>query len=286
MTDKLPLTDNFLFKALFSQHVDMLTDLLNSFPEFQNEKRIVHLKVLNPELPKATDLEKLSILDISAEDSLGNKFIIEMQSQMESGFEKRILFYWSQTYTKALKKGEEYGILPKIYSISFLDFELVKNNKVHSVFQLREKDNPEILLTEDIEFHIIELKKLKEQLANLDSDFESWLFALKNGHILEGEEMNSLVKKNPKLGKVFKEYDSYSADPKNKSLLEARRKSQLYLNTQVVAAKKEGIEKGIEKGELITALKLLDYGMPLTEVCKITGLTEKQILEYKKSLTK
>ncbi len=65
-----------------------------------------------------------------------------MQSQMETGFEKRILFLtasqlasllfassgnwqprqdfvcgWSQTYSKALKKGDEYGVLPKIYSI-------------------------------------------------------------------------------------------------------------------------------------------------------------------------
>ena len=51
--------------------------------------------------------------------------------------------------------------------------------------------------------------------------------------------MKILVKKNPKLKKVFKEYDSFSSDPKNKSLLEARRKSQLYINTQVVSAKKK-----------------------------------------------
>lgn len=286
MTDKVPFTDNFLFKALFSQHEDMLLDLLNSFPEFSDEKKILKIKVLNPELPKATDLEKLSILDIHAEDINGNKFLIEMQSQMESGFEKRILYYWSQTYSKSLKKGDEYGILPKIYSISFLDFELVKNQKVHSIFQLREKDSPEILLTSDIEFHIIELKKLKEKLTNLDSDFESWLFLLKNGHNLSEEEMNTLVKKNPKLQKVFKEYDSYSSDPKNKSLLDARRKSLLYINTQIAFAEKKGIEKGKLEGKLEAALALLNFGNPLETVVKVTGLTEKQILEYKKSLRK
>ena len=68
MSDKIPFTDNFLFKALFSQHEDILLDLLNSFPEFQNKKQILKIKVLNPELPKVTELEKLSILDILAED--------------------------------------------------------------------------------------------------------------------------------------------------------------------------------------------------------------------------
>ncbi len=66
MSEKIPLTDNFLFKAIFSEHEDMLLDLLNSFPKFQNEKMISKIKVLNPELPKATELEKLSILDIHA----------------------------------------------------------------------------------------------------------------------------------------------------------------------------------------------------------------------------
>ena len=209
-----------------------------------------------------------------------------MQSQMETGFEKRILFYWAQTYSKALKKGDEYGVLPKIYSISFLDFNLIKNQKIHSVFQLREKDNPEILLTNDLEFHIIELKKLKEHLANLNSEFESWLFTLKNGHELNEEEMNTLVKKNQKLKKVFKEYESFSSDPKNKSLLEARRKSQLYINTQVVAAKKEGIEKGKLEGKLETALDMLHFGISIDQVCKVTGLTEKQILDFKKDQVK
>jgi predicted transposase/invertase (TIGR01784 family) len=298
MTEKLPLTDNFLFKALFSQHEAMLLDLLNAFPEFQNKKRILKIKVLNPELPKASDLEKLSILDIHAEDVNGNKFLIEMQSQMEAGFEKRILYYWSQTYSKALKKGDEYGILPKIYSISFLDFDLVKNKKVHSVFQLREKDNPEILLTEDLEFHIIELKKLKEKLTNLKSDFDSWLYALKYGHTLAGEEMNTLVKKNPKLKKVFKEYDSYSSDPKNKSLLDARRKSQLYVNTQIVAAKKagivQGIERGIERGiekkivlnTIETVLKMLEKKASLDFISEVSGLAISEIIAIQKKHSK
>ncbi|MDX1959716.1 MAG: hypothetical protein SFU98_14165 [Leptospiraceae bacterium] len=38
MKDLLPLTDNFVFKAIFSQNPDLLLDLLNSFPEFQKTK--------------------------------------------------------------------------------------------------------------------------------------------------------------------------------------------------------------------------------------------------------
>ncbi|MDX1961469.1 MAG: PD-(D/E)XK nuclease family transposase [Leptospiraceae bacterium] len=78
MKNFLPLTDNFIFKAIFSQNPDLLLKLLNSFPEFQKSKRIENIKILNPELPKITDIDKLSILDILAEDISGNKFLIEM----------------------------------------------------------------------------------------------------------------------------------------------------------------------------------------------------------------
>lgn len=54
----LPLTNDFVFKAVFSKHEDVLMNLLNSFPEFQKEKRIVSLKVLNPEIPKDRNTEK------------------------------------------------------------------------------------------------------------------------------------------------------------------------------------------------------------------------------------
>ncbi|MDX1957017.1 MAG: hypothetical protein SFU98_00495 [Leptospiraceae bacterium] len=45
MKDLLPLTDNFVFKAIFSQNPDLLLDLLNSFPEFQKTKRIEKGKI-------------------------------------------------------------------------------------------------------------------------------------------------------------------------------------------------------------------------------------------------
>ena len=282
MKTNIPLTDNFLFKVLFSKNQNQLLELLNSFPEFQNEKKILKIKVLNPELPKMTELEKLSVLDIHAEDKKGNKFLIEMQSQMEIGFEKRILYYASKIYTKSLKKGERYFLLPKIYSISFLEFDLLKTKNYHSVFQLRENENRELILTDDLEFHIIELRKVKTELSKLVTNFDTWLYLLRNGHDLKENEMNTLVKKNPKLKKTLDEYKDYTSNPKNKNLIEARKKSRLVLNGQLAAAKLEGKLEG----KIETAVEFLAYGMPIEQVCKVTGLTENQILEFKKKISK
>jgi predicted transposase/invertase (TIGR01784 family) len=155
---------------------------------------------------------------------------------------------------------------------------------------LREKIEAEILLTEDLEIHTIELPKFHAELQRLNSDFESWIFVLKNGHELKGEEMNTLVKKNPKLKKVLNGQKEYSLNPKSRYYKELKQKSEMVMNGRISYAHNEGIEKGIEigeqKGELKKAFiisdELEERGFPLKEICEITGLTEKQILDYRK----
>ena len=105
----LPLSNDFVFKAVFAKNPDLLTDLLNSFPEFSGEKRIRNLRVLNPELPKKFHKDKLSILDISAEDISGNKFLIEMQASSSAFFGERVLYYWSKLFAGSLKEGVPYS---------------------------------------------------------------------------------------------------------------------------------------------------------------------------------
>ncbi|MDX1959784.1 MAG: Rpn family recombination-promoting nuclease/putative transposase [Leptospiraceae bacterium] len=281
----LPLTDNFVFKSLFSHHEDILLDLLNSFPEFQASKKILSLKVLNPELPKLTDIDKLSVLDIHAEDVSGNKFLIEMQSEKEESFPNRILYYWSKIYSKTLKKGNDYNLLKKVYSINFIKFNFLPSKKFYSVFELRERLESEIVLTEDLEIHIIELPKFHSELLKLNSEFESWVFALKNGHELKGVEMNTLTKKNPKLKKVFKEYKEYTLSTNSRAYQELKKKSEMVMNSRLSLAMKESKLKGkLEgklEGELETALKFLDFGMSITQVSKITGIPKKEILSFR-----
>jgi predicted transposase/invertase (TIGR01784 family) len=86
------LTVDFAFKALFAPNPDLLLNLLNAFPCFQGDNRIQNLKVLNPEIPKELSNEKLSILDIKAENEKGEHVLIEMQAFPQSSFPKRALY--------------------------------------------------------------------------------------------------------------------------------------------------------------------------------------------------
>jgi predicted transposase/invertase (TIGR01784 family) len=94
--------------------------------------------------------------------------------------------------------------------------------------------------------------------------------------------MNTLVKKNPKLKKVLNGQKEYSLNPKSRYYKELKQKSEMVMNGRISYARNEGIGIGEERKALRIADVLFDRGFPIKEICEITGLTEKQILEYRK----
>ncbi len=59
----IPPTNNFIFKPLLAKNEALVLDILNSFPEFEGDRKILSIKILNPELPKTSDREKVILLD-------------------------------------------------------------------------------------------------------------------------------------------------------------------------------------------------------------------------------
>lgn len=236
------LTVDFAFKVLFGQNPDLLLSLLNSFPQFQGEKSIASIKVLNPEIPKETDVEKLSILDISAEDISGNKFLIEMQAAPQKEFPKRVLLYWSKIYSRSLKKGKQYHKLPKVYSFNFLNFSLYPQKK-EFLFQFMVQETKHLFpLTDDLEINIIELPKFLKELGDLQNEFDAWLYLLKKAEKLKGDEMKTLEKKSPKIGKAISELKTISLSRKNREFYDLRQKAEHDYVTNMYGAYEEGRE--------------------------------------------
>ena len=242
------LTVDFAFKALFAPNPDLLMDLLNSFPSFQGYNRIKALKVLNPEIPKEISDEKLSILDIRAENENGENFLIEMQAFPQSSFSKRAVYYWAKVYSRGLGKGRKYNALKKVYSINFVNFPLWKeHSECISTFKLLEKDR-KFPLTDDLEIHIVELSKFLKSIDNLQSNLDAWFYLLKEASNLKGESMKTLEKKNPAVKRAITELKTLSLTARNRELYESRRKAELDYASGMDDAFKEGLEKGIEQG--------------------------------------
>jgi len=122
---------------------------------------IEDLVILNPELPKDLARDKGIVLDVRVSLVNKAKFDIEMQSELPVGIRSRFLYYWAKEYSGELQRGGEYPQLIPVISIIWLGSNLLKGEKFHSIFHLSE-DTTRELFTSDIEFHTLELKKLRD----------------------------------------------------------------------------------------------------------------------------
>jgi len=114
-------TVDFVFKLLFGdiRNVDLLIHLLNSVLKLEHP--IVKVTILNPFNDKEFEEDKLSIVDIKAQDSTGAWFIIEMQTTLPVGFGNRLVYYTSGLYYSQMREGGSYGGLRPAISVCFLN---------------------------------------------------------------------------------------------------------------------------------------------------------------------
>ena len=124
--------------------------------------------------------DKVGIIDIKAKINDKNPIDIEMQVLDKHNIEKRILFYWSKLYLNQIKVGEKYSKLERCISIVFLDYEIdkFKDLPIHTKWQIKNDKNGKILLTEELEIHIIEMPKIKNRQDV--GKIKKWILFLEN----------------------------------------------------------------------------------------------------------
>ncbi|MBP6739447.1 MAG: Rpn family recombination-promoting nuclease/putative transposase [Leptospiraceae bacterium] len=186
-------------------------------------------------------------------------------------FSERILYYWSKLYSKSLTKGQDYESLPKVYSFNFVNFEIFpKESRFFWSFQISDKSQPEILLTDDLSIHIIEIPKFLKDVDSLQNSLEDWVYLLKEANHLKGDKMKTLTKKNPKIKKAMNELKFVSHDKKSRESYEARLKTEMDYSARF----KYQLEQMKVEGKIETANELLAWGMKREQICKITGLKD------------
>jgi len=112
------------FRKIFGseQSHDILIEFLNAILDLPYP--IESVKITNPFLYPLIKGLKETILDVHASDQDGNKFIIEMQVEGASGFDKRIVYYSSKAYVSGLPKGKLYKELKPVIFLGILNFTL------------------------------------------------------------------------------------------------------------------------------------------------------------------
>ena len=175
--------------------------------------------ILNTELQRTHPEDKPGILDVRICLNDETEIDIEIQINPLSIWADRSLFYLSKMYAAQISAGDSYRLLKKCISISILDFRLFTDSgEFYSCFHIRE-DTRHTLYTDKMEFHVIELPKLPEELKEDSSDLLLWAKFL---NAERKEEFEMLAEKNEEIRKAYERLQVMSQDEKKRMEYETR----------------------------------------------------------------
>ena len=180
---------HYLFATPGNEHI--LLAFVNAVQEDAGRPPVKQTQVLNPFNPKTFITDKRSIIDIKAVAKNDRHFVIEFQVIPHEAFLSRALYYWAITYIAQMKQGDDYDkLLPVVVIIVACFLLCIDLEKLRNTFLIMAEDVPGFVLTEDLQFHIMELVKEKiDRLQNMNSPLRPWLEFFYYGDKIEEEEM-------------------------------------------------------------------------------------------------
>ena len=276
--------NDVVFQALFTRGKESITKSLI--------ENILKIKIDKLELDKSKDLLNNNIQDKNGRLDLrvvidGNiECDIEMQLTPHEMMLERFLCYWAKMYTANFQIGEDYRKLRKTISIIIVDDEIKEFKEIkksQTKWQIREEKYVERILTQYFEIDIIELPKaIEEYKNNKENGMLQWMMFLDNP---ENMEVTKIMESNEDIKDAKEELDKISQDEILRRMAIKAQFERADQKELLYEARRDGLAEGQAEGEkkakLETAKKMLEEGIELELVIKITGLEKEEILNNK-----
>ena len=245
--------NDFVFKKLFVAKPNLLISLINAVRH--DYPPVVKIEIRHPEiLPEHLEGKQI-VLDVLAEDSEGVIYNVEMQVCKFVDWGARSLYYLARLLGKQLNKGENYDKVRPVVGIHLLDFDLfTKPSELQQAlwrFEMRDSRQPETRLTDRLQLNVVELIKADKMMQNQLGSAENPATALHNWilffeHWREEEIMKSIT--DPFIHEALGEIQNLSQNEGARWDAFVRERALRDENSQLAAARKEGLQEGIEQG--------------------------------------
>lgn len=266
------LTNDYAFKKVFGDpdNKDALTDLLSVILNIK-KTRIENVHIENPFLQNEFYDSKKGILDLKLELVSGDKINIEMQNYWHNAYVERNLFYWAKRYIEDFDESDPYRKLKPCINISILNSRFPYTNKIHSIYQLLEKEN-HTLLTNVQELHFLDLTKIgNSQFTPLDK----WLLFIKTS---DKEVREMLAKENPAMQYANQTATKFYTSKEERRFYEAAERYRHDRASLLDDGYQEGRADGLSEGKKYIASKLKKDGLPISKIIEYTGLEAEEII--------
>lgn len=297
--DFVDLLTNAGFKAVFGDEAnqDVVMTIINEFlPEHRQVTEIQYLPTEHQ--GPVLSLNKEFQFDFMCRDASGVEFIVEAQSYIEEGWFQRCACYASRAYDRQSRKGKGYDIAP-VYLIGFMgvlvphpDPELWQDRYI-SEYTFREKSTGD-LLAETIIIIFVELASFDKALEECETVRDRMLYILKNIGVLKKRPQ---CLQGKKYERIFQACHIAAFDEEKRRIYEKDMNDEKRLYGMLAAQHKEGraeglkeglekgreegreegMEKGMEKGRAELLKNLLESGLPIEEISRLTKIDIQEI---------
>ena len=109
------------FKKVFGEHKNLMISFLNALLPLDDDKQVVSIEYLPPEMVPDNPDKKNSIVDVRCEETGGRKFIVEMQLNWTTAFKERVLFNAAKAYVRQIDRSDDYELLQPVYSLNLVN---------------------------------------------------------------------------------------------------------------------------------------------------------------------
>ena len=260
-----------VFKALLGAEPNrnLLTHFLNAILAAELTAPIIGVSILNPYNDQEFVDDKLSIVDVKAEDQQGQIYQIEIQLASHRHLPARILYTWADLYSQQLSSGEDYGELRPTYAIWLLAENLIKGDADYARdYQLRDQRGRALIAHGGL--WLLELQKYTGE--PIETEQQRWLKFFKEGEQLDDGQLPDWMNTD-EMRQAMNTLRQFSEKERDYHAYQAR---QNFLREQrAIQKEREEIQKELEqeRQEKQTALQEKQAALQEAEI----ALREKQV---------
>ena len=273
----LKVTNDYVFRRIFGEvgNEDITGDLIEKI--LNKKYKNIDLSK-NPILLPETIENKGGVLDVLIKAEEKDNINIEMQVLEYEYMAERILEYWARKYSGEFKKGDDYSVAKKTICILITCFEMeqIKGiEKFHTKWNIREEEYTKIILTDKLEFHIINLKKLEKMKKNeKEKELINWCKFIVSPDTLE----EKIMEENKSIERAKDVLDRISQDEQEREMAYRRERAIRDQNASIAS----GYNKGKIDGKKEIIIKMLEKNMAIEDIVEITGITKEEIEKLNK----
>ena len=286
---KLRVKSDIVFKRIFAHKGN--EEFLIQFLSALLKVNITSIDIMHDiHLEKDIEEDKLGILDVRA--IIDKKEIVNIEIQIKDlkNIVQRSTFYASKIVSNQLVQAEQYQNIKPVIAICILDYEFLPYEDYINDTKTVLSNHRDYEINPYVKYIYIELPKFRKSVKKYDDIISQWLTFIDG---VNSRGLEEAMEKNEKVRKAQEELEYLEGDEAFKRKVELKEKYEKDMNSAIHYGKEEGMKKGLQEGlqkglqegktseKKDIAKKMLEIGMNVEQIMKITDLSKEEIEKLK-----